>query len=350
MVRIEVKDRKQLEEWFTEGKDGKSGVLEMVWERIRFLRGENVDAKTMRKKESPDLGKTWGNSIIPELKQKISNVIDGHWGDKEKLRSFLVLSPEEIEKMGDDGYFSSLKERLDKQDSEIDGDTERRILKFIFDYDKWMNQAKAFFGPYDLTKELGIDVCPYCNRQYVHTILAQGGTGIVRPQIDHFYPKSTYPQFALCLYNLIPACSNCNQRKSSKSGKVINPYMQGIHREATFSVQLGQEKNEEGWNYQVNLMGSDKTANKHIEVLKLEELYKTAHQDHLEELIEKTDENSSYYYAHLENLLQEQGLSIDREEFYQFYFGNYPDPKDFHKRPLAKFTHDILKDLGVDIF
>lgn len=346
MVRIEVSDREKLEEWFTEGikkKDGtveKQGVLDFVWGRIRFLKSGERHGKVQgtraffdRTTEARLKGQREKYQQEPEdsiVKKFVSDFL----ANRQQVKRYLLASPEDISESYTTLNFSK---------------KEKELLKFIFLYTRWSDKSEAdyFFGPYDLTKELGVDVCPYCNRQYVNTILSNGGEGIVRPQIDHFYPKSTYPQFALCLYNLIPVCANCNQRKSSKYEEMTNPYIQGIHEDAAFSVEFDLKSNE--WGYQVSLKGGA-DAEKHIKALKLEELYKTAHQDHLDELIEKTDENSSYYYAHLENLLQGEGLSIDRKEFYRFYFGNYPDPKDFHKRPLAKFTHDILKELGVDLF
>ncbi len=340
MVKIEVSDREKLEEWFTEGKDGKTGVLDMVWGRIQFLiygkRSDNLPGKKINldRTDRKQLRK-WRRFYLVALNcPDFQEFADQFFAKREQVKKFLLADPEIISEKYAVFVFS---------------DNVRTLLKFIFPYTRWSDKSEAdyFFGPYDLTKELGVDVCPYCNRQYVNTILSNGGEGIVRPQIDHFYPKSTYPQFALCLYNLIPVCANCNQRKSSKYEEMTNPYIQGIHEDAAFSVEFDLKSNE--WGYQVSLKGGA-DAEKHIKALKLEELYKTAHQDHLDELIEKTDENSSYYYAHLENLLQGEGLSIDRKEFYRFYFGNYPDPKDFHERPLAKFTHDILKELGVDLF
>ena len=40
-----------------------------------------------------------------------------------------------------------------------------------------------------------------------------------------------------------------------------------------------------------------------------------------------------------------RGLS--KEETYRLLFGTELDAKDFHKRPMSKFKHDILKELGI---
>jgi len=80
-----------------------------------------------------------------------------------------------------------------------------RISK-IFNYQSFVN-SKSDWGAYHLTKDLKVDVCPYCNRNYTHTLEDNGKT---RPELDHFYPKSKYPFLALSIYNLIPSCHVCN--------------------------------------------------------------------------------------------------------------------------------------------
>ena len=60
--------------------------------------------------------------------------------------------------------------------------------------------------------------CPYC-----------GGIGEVK-ELDHFLPKSKYPQFSLLTSNLVPSCKICNQDlKKSRFAEVyedqiIHPY------------------------------------------------------------------------------------------------------------------------------
>lgn len=51
-------------------------------------------------------------------------------------------------------------------------------------------------------------ICPYCGRSFIYAI--DSGTGVVKPQIDHFIPKRKYPYLALSYFNLIPVCSTCN--------------------------------------------------------------------------------------------------------------------------------------------
>jgi hypothetical protein len=58
-----------------------------------------------------------------------------------------------------------------------------------YKFSKYMNKRYQYFidkhGSW-LSKELKVDTCPYCNRQYTFTVDSSKKT---RPQFDHFYPK-----------------------------------------------------------------------------------------------------------------------------------------------------------------
>ena len=60
--------------------------------------------------------------------------------------------------------------------------------------------------------------CPFC-----------GGIGIPR-NIDHFLPKSDFPQFSVLPLNLIPSCRDCNVEKGNQfasiaNDQIIHPYL-----------------------------------------------------------------------------------------------------------------------------
>lgn len=46
-------------------------------------------------------------------------------------------------------------------------------------------------------------ICPYCGKRHVTTV-------------DHFMPKSIYPNFSITPINLIPCCSDCNTSKNDE--------------------------------------------------------------------------------------------------------------------------------------
>ena len=73
---------------------------------------------------------------------------------------------------------------------------------------------RFFFDKGKHIDRVGIDVCPYCGRNYVFSVNKRTKTNPntrVKPQIDHFLPKKQYPYLALNYYNLIPSCTTCNE-------------------------------------------------------------------------------------------------------------------------------------------
>lgn len=73
--------------------------------------------------------------------------------------------------------------------------------------------------------------CPYCNDRTVeivkkHTLHSLTPQNIAYFDLDHFYPKSQNPFFALSFYNLIPSCHICN---SSEKKDIIFSTVTHLH-------------------------------------------------------------------------------------------------------------------------
>ena len=58
---------------------------------------------------------------------------------------------------------------------------------FEKEYNNWGKREKEY-GAYTFVNTLGLKTCPYCNRNY--TFVVDEKNGKLRPEIDHFYPKS----------------------------------------------------------------------------------------------------------------------------------------------------------------
>ena len=58
---------------------------------------------------------------------------------------------------------------------------------------------------YKIANDLNVNTCPYCNRNYINTVIDKGKKGIIRPTFDHFFPQVRHPFLALSFYNLIPS-------------------------------------------------------------------------------------------------------------------------------------------------
>lgn len=80
----------------------------------------------------------------------------------------------------------------------------RRLFEDVL-YEKVLNKE-------DMVREKNLRICPYCGRAYIYSaVFKRNKKGItVKPDLDHFLPKSLYPYFAINYYNLIPCCKPCN--------------------------------------------------------------------------------------------------------------------------------------------
>lgn len=79
-----------------------------------------------------------------------------------------------------------------------------------------------------------------------------------------------------------------------------------------------------------------------IPLFQLQEIYRS-HLDVVGELVVKCDKLASSYAESLTSLFNQ--LKTNQAEFYRFHFGNYLDESDFHRRPLAKMTRDVVKQV-----
>lgn len=122
----------------------------------------------------------------------------------------------------------------------INGTTVSNQIKEIFCYEKLNKKYK-----YELTKELDVTICPYCNREFVFTVLDEEGKTVIRPELDHYFPQSLYPMFALSFYNLIPSGHICNSNIKGKQElsieKHLHPY---VDEDKTFSFYMDMKDNQ----------------------------------------------------------------------------------------------------------
>ena len=101
-------------------------------------------------------------------------------------------------------------------------------LKKIFNYDLFSKHKKKKYCAYSLVQTLKINICPYCNRQYITTLEPINNKGGTRSTLDHFYLKSYYPYLALSFWNLVPSCYSCNSQLRGTKKIGLHPYVQGF--------------------------------------------------------------------------------------------------------------------------
>jgi hypothetical protein len=230
----------------------------------------------------------------------------------------------------------------------------RKILQSIFDYKIHAKFAYKYAG------KLGINTCPYCNRSYIKAIVLKrkkGESGI-RPTFDHFLPQHDFPALALNFYNLVPSCYNCNSSlKHAHPMSVVthlHPYALSFGTDAKFNVDLVKwlPNRSAPLNFRLRINpGATLTSKKkrqifglavnegNINLFGLEEIYQM-HTDVVGELLVRCDRYSNGYASSLQKMFG--SLKTNKSEFFRFYFGSYLDDTDFHRRPLAKMTRDIV--------
>lgn len=214
---------------------------------------------------------------------------------------------------------------------------------------------KAFFysdGPDEennamwLMKQLDIKVCPYCNRTYTFTV---GGKKTVRPEIDHFFPKSDskYMHLAISFYNLVPSCPICNHTKSNTvldyhpySGPLNKPGL--LPRFFIENAPIKEGKKE--YLFPEKPIIKIENANSNVVELALEELYRL-HADYAKEILDKIQAYNESLYDPLIDAFQ--GIGKTSEEIDRLVWGNYVDRAFHSNRPLAKLTRDILEQFGI---
>ena len=221
-------------------------------------------------------------------------------------------------------------------------------LKKIFKYDELTNlEPSDIYSAYKLTENLGVRTCVYCNRVYSLTHNTNEKKKLLRPQLDHWFPKSKYPLLAVSFFNLVPSCYHCNSSvKGDKEMDLtihIHPYVKPDEfDDFLFSYNYQKDINK----YEVTIVQKN-SSSKHkdtLEFLKIDEMY-DSHQDELDDLIKIKKKYSTGYLSKLKSAFP--GANLQDKEIYRLAFGTELDKKDFHNRPFSKFKHDILTELGI---
>lgn len=213
--------------------------------------------------------------------------------------------------------------------------------KEIFLFDNLLKDKFRYWSAYLFTYLLDLNVCPYCNSQYIYTYTGKnknGDAGGIRPELDHCFPKSRHPFLAVSIYNLVPSCSQCNG--SIKSDKdvsvetVVNLYTEDITNKFEFYLEgsslalLGKSSN---FRIKYRVTCSDLDEKKRIEAFldsfHLESRYVFL-QKYISEQIALRRNHSTHY---LHRLNQKFNLSVTNEIY-----------EEGKNRFLGKLLNDII--------
>ena len=329
----------------------KDSYKEVDWSEIENLHLEYCIK--LLKSKIKSINKTKCNRYYRKIYKVVDHVVKGN--DVISLRDIILCEPEKMIEVNN--------ALMNKISNLVDTDKANRTIKHIFDYKSFIEKSilledETEWGAYQLSRKLNVRVCPYCNRHYTNTVIDEEATDknyIIRPEFDHFYPRSKYPFLGLSLYNLIPSCHICNSKKSDvvfSLNDYINPYISGFGDGLKFNYSFsgehveGEILSEERIKIDLIISGND--ADKiegNIEAFKLKEIYDQSHRDIVVELIAKKRKHPGSYLKSVQNLFEKAKLS--KEEVYRLALGNYCNEKDFGNRPLSKMTKDIALELGL---
>lgn len=204
----------------------------------------------------------------------------------------------------------------------------------------------------DVFEKLNIRTCPYCNRQYTFTLRhTKKGDPNTSPEFDHFYPKSEYPTLAICFYNLVPSCHCCNHGKRTNQLN-INPYFDEFKgafylcKSANDHTPLNMKEAKDIKDEQDVHIAYDGSREEKWDVgkLGLDKLY-GMHQDYVMEIVDKVN---AYNSAVNQGLVDSfQGVYHNQGEVFDFVWGKHLELSEQEKRPLSKFTRDLLVQMKV---
>lgn len=225
-------------------------------------------------------------------------------------------------------------------------------INSIFDYKAFCKKDNNKYNAYDLTKQLNINVCPYCNRQYISTLMPKNNSGSTRPTLDHFYLKSKYPYLALSFYNLIPSCYCCNSQLRGTKEISLHPYEKGFEGILHFYTEI--ESIDNLYNLQLTKHkkiepnpADLKQAEINSEVFQLNELYQQNHIEYVKELTKRVIIYDALFSKGLKT--QFGNLFSDDLDARNTMLANHTTIDDLEKRPLAKLTKDICEELGITL-
>lgn len=211
-------------------------------------------------------------------------------------------------------------------------------------------RRKDFYPDY--FSQLAIKTCVYCNAHLAVTIRNNKGQSKAKFQVDHYIPKNKYPGLSVSLYNLYPSCANCNHAKSTNTVgfKLYQPHQPSFNSPFQFTLNPGVKAmflNTRDINDIKFKFLEPKTTHGNSsfnDTFGIEEIYRTQ-LDVVEELFLK----SEIYTLAYKNTLKKSfpKLLPNDRAIERLLIANYPEESSIHKRPLAKFTIDIAKQVNL---
>lgn len=310
------------------------------------------DEKAIENKEKRTVDALLAQEIIKhysiDMHEALYRGFTGGHVNPEELRRLLTFSMPFGKPPADIDYRNRRSEAQQPYYKQYSDD----LYDHVFRYEAFSNHPDI----YRFVKMLGVEVCPYCNRQYITTV--SNDSKPIRPQLDHFKNKKEYPYFALSINNLIPSCGVCNLLKHNKDKDIMYPYQEGVEDRYVFRTEPKDNRialllsgaRMAPQDFEIKLAPGLKPVDRQfetrimnsIDIFAINDLY----QSH------KTYVSDMYFQRYIitDELIdaihkQFQALFPSKEEVKQMLLMMNTEPEHWKDRPLAKLTHDIKEEI-----
>jgi hypothetical protein len=304
------------------------------------------------------------NAIYNNLgkKKSLNEAIKKHFGSKYSLEDFLIGDGNKLKEiLLDYRNLSEEKQKAFKKafNPYFINQYEQKLAVTPKKETNIYTYENQKYNAYTLCEMLDINICPYCNKNAIVTIADIENNIFTRPTLDHFLDKSSYPFFALSLYNLIPSCHICNSHiKGSIPFDIdthIHPYFDNFNKIKEFGIDknllsLVHKENDFEIVFQdkegISTTDKEKAEN-HIKDFGLETLY-TSHKDKVLELVDFSRAYNEDAFQNLVNTFKDSTeIFKDTNDVKRLLLGHHIEDENIDKRPLNKLVKDISDKLGL---
>lgn len=218
-------------------------------------------------------------------------------------------------------------------------------IDYVFDYKSLFQEDSVSPGfAYEFSRAVGLELCPYCNRMYTHTVERVGQRKLTRPQFDHYFSQSVNPFLSVSMYNLVPACSVCNHIKRDAAFSTlthVHPYVEEIGKEIRFSVI---ETSSGSGKYSVQIVpsifmpGLTDRFRRSADDLGVLNIY-ASHSDEIGDVFRRLKLLNRRNLDQMRSLL---GRPVGDSELLRFLFGVYMEQENWSRRPFSKLIYDMI--------
>lgn len=207
-------------------------------------------------------------------------------------------------------------------------------------------------------KSANIKTCVYCNSQntliiekiYFDKKKRRVVDTLAKLELDHYHSKSKYPFLATSFFNLYPTCGNCNKAKSDKDALFelytysndLDIFKFKIDDKSILKYWINFDKEDLKIDLKPIYYKDKKTLKNHNELFQVQAIY-DKQKDFGEELVWKAKVNPKIYRETMYKTFK--SLFPDKTYIDRAIIGNYVKPEETYKRPMAKYTQDIARQL-----